>query len=171
MENTVKNLMFDLALGRDIYDEDKKIGKAEANDTLRTACFEMLGLSAQSTEKQIKRALKSERATEFFEVIEEIIEQEVEYGFKDNEFFNNFVETRNLADGDRTDFWTDEDIILNVAKVSGDIHDYTIQRLASGSSYTVPTSRYAVRNRWNDNHSIKTEKYYPVCNFCCNKRR
>lgn len=145
MENTVKNLMFDLALGRDIYDEDKRIGKAEANDALRTACFEMLGLSAQSTEKQIKRALKSERATEFFEVIEEIIEQEVEYGFKDNEFFNNFVETRNLADGDRTDFWTDEDIILNVAKVSGDIHDYTIQRLASGSSYTVPTSRYAVK--------------------------
>ena len=37
MENTVKNLMFDLALGRDIYDEDKRIGKAEANDAYRKA--------------------------------------------------------------------------------------------------------------------------------------
>lgn len=145
MDNTVKNLMFDLAFGRDIYDDDKKIGKAEANDTLRNTCYELLGITAQSTEKQINRALKSEKATGFFEVIEEIIEQEIQYGFRDNEFFNDFVETRSLADGDRTDFWTDEDIILNVAKVAGDMHDYTIQRLASGSSYTVPTSRYAVK--------------------------
>ena len=37
MENTVRNLMFDLAFDRDIYDDDKKISKAEANDTLRNA--------------------------------------------------------------------------------------------------------------------------------------
>ena len=121
MENTVRNLMFDLAFDRDIYDDDKKISKAEANDTLRNACYDLLGVNAQSTEKQIKRALKSEKATEFFEVIEEIIEQEIQYGFRDNEFFNDFVETRSLTDGDRTDFWTDEDIILNVARgCSGD---------------------------------------------------
>ena len=97
MENTVRNLMFDLAFDRDIYDDDKKISKAEANDTLRNACYDLLGINAKSTEKQIKRALKSEKATEFFEVIEEIIEQEIQYGFRDNEFFNDFVETRSLA--------------------------------------------------------------------------
>lgn len=147
MESTVRNLMFDLATGRKIFDDsvNREIGKDEANDKLRSIMFEKLGLNEHSTEKQINRALKSERATEFFEVIEEVIEKEVEYGWKDNEFFNSFVESRNLADGDRSDFWTDEDIILNVAKVSGDHHDYTIQRLASGSSYTVPTSRYAVK--------------------------
>lgn len=147
MENTVRNLMFDLASGREIFDDEQNrvISKAEANDAVRNVCFEELGLSANSTDKQIKRALKSDRATALFEVIEEIIEREIEYGFRDNEFFNQFVETRNIADGDRTDFWTDEDIILNVAKVSGDQHSYTIQRLAAGSSYTVPTSRYAVK--------------------------
>lgn len=145
MENTVRNLMFDLAFNRDIYDDDKKISKAEANDTLRSACYDLLGVNVQSTEKQIKRALNSEKANEFFEVIEEIIEQEIQYGFRDNEFFNDFVEMRSLTDGNRTDFWADEDIILNVARVSGDQHDYTIQRLAAGSSYTVPTSRYAVK--------------------------
>lgn len=147
MENTARNLMFDLASGREIYDDEqgRVISKAEANDAVRKVCFEQLGLDSKSTDKQIKRAMKSEKATALFEVIEEIIEQEIEYGFRDNEFFNDFVETRNLADGDRTDFWTDEDIILNVAKVAGDMHDYTIQRLAKGSSYTVPTSRYAVK--------------------------
>ena len=59
MENTVRNLMFDLAFNRDIYDDDKKISKAEANDTLRSACYDLLGVNAQSTEKQIKRALNS----------------------------------------------------------------------------------------------------------------
>ena len=147
MENTYKNLMFDLASGREIYDAEqgRSISKAEANDAVRNICFEELGISEHSTDKQIKRALKSERANAIFEVIEEIIEKEIEFGFGENEFFNSFVETRNLADGDRADFWTDEDIILNVAKVSGDQHDYTIQRLAAGSSYTVPTSRYAVK--------------------------
>jgi hypothetical protein len=147
MENTARNLMFDLAAKHEIFDdaENRVISKAEANEAVRKVCFEELGISANSTEKQIKRALKSEKATALFEVIEEVIEQEIEYGFRDNEFFNEFVETRNLADGDRTDFWADDDIILNVAKVSGDQHSYTIQRLGAGSSYTVPTSRYAVK--------------------------
>lgn len=122
----VKNLMFDLASGREIFDEEQNrvISKAEANDAIRKVCFENLGINEKSTEKQIKRALKSEKAIELFEVMEEIIEQEIEFGFRDNEFFNEFVEIRNIADGDRTDFWTDEDIILNVAKVSGDQHDF-----------------------------------------------
>lgn len=147
MENTARNLMFDLASGREIYDDEqgRVISKAEANDAVRKVCFEELGITEKSTEKQMMRALKSDKAVALFEVIEEIIEKKIEYGFRDNEFFNNFVETRNLADGDRTDFWTDTDIILNVAKVSGDQHDYTIQRLAEGSSFTVPTSRYAVK--------------------------
>ncbi len=143
----VKNLMFDLASNREIFDEEQNrvISKAEANDVIRKVCHEHLGLNEKSTDKQIKRALQSEKALELFEVTEEIIEREIEFGFRDNEFFNTFVETRNIADGDRTDFWTDEDVILNVAKVSGDQHSYTIQRLAAGSSYTVPTSRYAVK--------------------------
>ena len=147
MENTARNLMFDLASGREIYDDEqgRVISKAEANDAVRKVCFEELGITEKSTEKQIMRAMKSDKAVALFEVIEEIIEKEIEYGFRDNEFFNDFVEMRNLADGDRTDFWADTDIILNVAKVSGDQHDYTIQRLAEGSSFTVPTSRYAVK--------------------------
>ena len=147
MDTTIRNLMFDLGAGREIFDDEQNrvIGKAEANDTLRNYCFEYLGLNRNATDKQIKRALESEKGQKFFEVTEEIIEQEIQHGFEENEFFNDFVEKRNIADGDRTDFWTDEDVILNVAKVAGDNHDYTVQRLASGSSYTVPTSRYAVK--------------------------
>lgn len=140
-----KNLMFDLAHGRDIIDDGKKMSKEEANEVVRNICFSELGIDAKSTDKQIKRALKSEKANALFEVIEEVIDEEIEYGFRENEFFNEFVETRNVADGDRTDFWVDEDVILNVAKTSGSNHDLSMQRLGAGTSYTIPMSNYAVK--------------------------
>lgn len=147
MENTVKNLMFDLASNREIYDEEqgRVISKAEANEVIRKVCFEELGLTKDSTEKQIKRALKSDKANALFEVIEEVIDTQIAYGLSENEFFNQFVETKNLADGDRNDFWVDDDIILTVSKVSGDHHDLSMQRLAGGQNYTVPTAMYGIK--------------------------
>lgn len=145
MENTAKNLMFDLAHGREIYDDDKKISKAEANEVVRDICFAELGLDSKSTDKQIKRALKSDKANALFEVVEDIIDAEIEYGFRDNEFFNEFVETRNVADGDRTDFFVEDDVILNVAKVANGTHDLSIQRLGAGNAFTIPMSNYAVK--------------------------
>ena len=118
--------MFDLGAGREIYDAEagRVISKAEASDTIRKACFEYLGLTKDSTTKQIKRALNSERGTQFFEVIEEIIDTQIAHGLSENEFFNTWVESKNMADGDRNEFWADDEIILTVSKVSGDNHDF-----------------------------------------------
>ncbi len=164
LANEVRNLMFDLSAGRKIYDAEsnREIDKKEAEDVIREVCFEVLGLDKNSTDKQIKRALKSEKAVVLYEVIEEIIEQQIAYGWRENEFFNSYVEMRNLADGDRTDFWVNDEVLLTVSKVSGDHHDLTIQRLGAGSSFTVPTSVYGIkvggdirlfltgRKNWND---------------------
>ena len=63
LDTSVKNLMFDLGAGREIYDDvaGRPVSKAEANDVIRKACFDYLGLTKDSTDKQIKRALNSER--------------------------------------------------------------------------------------------------------------
>ena len=126
LDTSVKNLMFDLGAGREIYDAEagRVISKAEASDTIRKACFEYLGLTKDSTNKQIKRALNSERGTQFFTVIEEIIDTQIAHGLSENEFFNTWVESKNMADGDRNEFWADDEIILTVSKVSGDNHDF-----------------------------------------------
>ena len=147
LDTSVKNLMFDLGAGREIYDTDSNrvISKAEASDTIRKACFDFLGLTKDSTNKQIKRALNSERGTQFFEVIEEIIDTQIAHGLSENEFFNNYVESKNMKDGDVNEFWTDDEVLLTVSKVSGDAHDLSIQRLGSGQSYHVDTAVYGIK--------------------------
>lgn len=147
LDASVKNLMFDLGAGREIYDAEagRVISKAEASDTIRKACFEYLGLTKDSTTKQIKRALNSERGTQFFEVIEEIIDVQIAHGLSENEFFNTWVESKNMADGDRNEFWADDEIILTVSKVSGSNHDLSMQRLGSGQSYHVDTAVYGIK--------------------------
>lgn len=146
-ESNIRNLMFDLASNREIFDaeQDRVITKAEANDAIRKVCYEKLGLNEKSTDKEIRRALKKDSAMDLFEVIEEIIDLKIAAGISENEFFNQFVETKNMKDGDANEFWIDNEVILNVAKVSGDHHDLLIQRLGAGQSYSVPTAYYAVK--------------------------
>ena len=126
LDTSVKNLMFDLGAGREIYDAEanRVVSRAEASDTIRKACFDFLGLTKDSTNKQIKRALNSERGTQFFEVIEEIIDTQIAHGLSENEFFNNYVESKNMKDGDVNEFWADDEVLLTVSKVSGDSHDF-----------------------------------------------
>lgn len=139
-----RNLMFDVAQGKEIYDDEKKISNSEANDNIRKVVYEILGINENSSKKDRKRAMKR-HGLELFEVIEEVIDLKLASGFRESEFFNNFVEMRNLAEGDRPEFWTDDKTVLAVAKISGSHHDLSIQKLGEGESYTVTTSVYGAK--------------------------
>lgn len=119
-----RNLSFDLAHGYEIFDEDgNKVSKEDANNRVRKYVFEVLGINEKSTKRDRKRAFKK-YGTELFEVIEEVVDIKVEKGFRDSEFFNQFVEERNLKRGDSQEFWTDEEVILSVSRIAGDHHDF-----------------------------------------------
>lgn len=146
--DAIRNLMFDVAACKTIYDAEqgREISKSEANDAIRRICFEKLGLNEKSSDRDIRRALNRDEAKEIFEIIEEIVDVEVTKGWENNEFFNNFVESKNLADGDDNEFWVEaEDIYLTVAKINGDQHHLTMQRLNKGQSFNVPTSVYGMK--------------------------
>lgn len=147
MDQNIKNLMFDRTHKVEIYDTEnnRKVSDREADDVIRNYLFTEMGLNEKSSDKEIKRALASEAGKQFFAIIEEIIDEIIITGWKDNEFFNDFVEVRNMSDGDANEFWTQKDIILNVAKVSGDHHDLYMQKLNAGSPFTVPTSVYGIK--------------------------
>lgn len=148
MFNTqIRNVMFDLAANREIYDDaqGRVISKAEANEAIKRVVFEDLGLTAKSTDKEIRRAFAKDSAIAFFETIEEIIDTKIAYGLDENSFFNTLVETKNLKDGDANEFWAEDDILLNVSRAAGNHHDNLIQTLGSGTAYSIPTYYYTVK--------------------------
>ncbi len=143
----VRNLLFDAANGIEIFDTENNrvMTKSEVDDKIKELCFQYTGLNEKSTDKQIKRALKSESAREFFAVIEEMIEIKVTEGLRGLDIFNKYVEERNLADGDDTEFWVEKETYLQIEKVSGSHHDLIQQKLKAGEPYTVPTAYYGVK--------------------------
>ena len=146
-----KKLTYDLNRGNEIYeyDEDgnkKRISKSEANKAVQKVIFEILELDETSVKSKKARRLAYEKHhRELFEVIEEEIEFKIQEGFTNSEWFNEFVEMKNLALGDDNEFWTDEKVYLEVAKVAGDHHNLTLQTLGEGESYRVQTSKFAVK--------------------------
>lgn len=82
-----------------------------------------MGLNERSTKRERKRAMEK-YGTELFAVMEDEIDIKVETGFRVSEFFNEFVENRNISRGDSQEFWTDDDIVLSVTRISGDHHDF-----------------------------------------------
>ena len=147
MDQAIKNLMFDRTHKVEIFDveNNRKVSDREADDKIREYMSTELGITKDSSDKEIKRALASEAGKQFFAILEEIIDEVIITGWKDNEFFNAFVETRNMSDGDANEFWTDKDIILNVAQVAGDHHYLSMQKLTSGSAFSVPTKVYGIK--------------------------
>lgn len=141
--DNVKNLMFDLAMGNEIYDaeSDRVISKAEAEDRLRTVCQKVFGVTADSSKRDLKRAYRA-HGRDFFDIIEEVVDVVINNGFKDNEFFNNFVDYRNIALGDAYEFRAENETILSIAKVGVTHHDYILQRLGKGEVFTLPYERY-----------------------------
>ena len=146
-----RDICYNLNHGNEIfrYEEDgnkRVFSKDEANKAVRKVLMEICELDETDlkSKKIRKRALKS-HLTEVFEVIEEDVDFKVSTAFKDSEWFNEFVEQRNVALGDDEEFWTDENIMLSVAKISGDSHDLTIQNLGEGESFKVHTSTYGMK--------------------------
>ena len=139
----IKNLMYDLAVGNEIYDAESErvIPKNEAEEKLRTVCQKVFGVTADSSKRELKRAYR-DHGREFFDIIEEVIDVVISNGFKDNEFFENFVDYRNLALGDAYEFYSEEEVILSIAKVGVSHHDYILQRLGKGETFTIPYARY-----------------------------
>ena len=142
-----KQFVFDYTHGREVFDEDgNRVTSAKANEKINKVIFDILGFEEgyKPSKKEIKRAMKK-NGLEVFEVLEEAIDFKVTTGFQDNEFFNEFVETKNIAEGDRNEFWTEKDVILTVAKVSGDHHDLSMQKLGEGEAFSVKTANYAIK--------------------------
>ena len=120
------------------------ITKKEANDKIREISFAVLGLNEGASRKEIRNAMRRHKI-DVYEVTEELLQNLLKTGWGDNPFFNEFVEIKNLDDGDTNIFYTPDDVILTVAEISGNHHDLFRQRLGAGKTFSVKTSWYGVK--------------------------
>ena len=146
-----KQLTYDLNHGNEIYEFDddgnkRKISKKEANKAVHKVLMEICDLTEDDlkSKKRRKRAIEAHH-NELYEVIESDVDFKVETGFNQSEWFNDFVDRRNIALGDDEEYWTKENIMLVVAEISRGQHDLTLQNLNEGTSTKLHTKKYGVK--------------------------
>lgn len=146
-----KKLTYNLNHGIDIheYDDDgnqRKVSKHEANKAIRKIIMEVCDLTEDDlrSNKRRERALELHH-TEVYELLESDIDFKVDTAFKESEWFNDFVDMRNVKLGDEEEFWSKEKVMLAVAEISGDHHDLTLQYLNEGTAHKIHTKKYGVK--------------------------
>ena len=115
----------------------------EANAKITTMFKKIIGCDEHSTKAEIRKAIKKNHQV-LFDLIEEVVPNLLQSGWQDNPFFNEFVEVRNIDIGDQNVFYTEDETILTVSKVSGNHWDLDRQRLGKGTAFSVTTSWYGI---------------------------
>lgn len=134
----MKELMFDLYKG----ELDSEVSKKDAENKLREMSLKIFGLTKDSKKRDRERAYR-DYGRLFFDVIEEVTDWTVSTGLKENEWFNELVNYKNLNDGDENLFVNEhEEVILSVARMGKRHHDTMLQRLPEGETYTIETDVY-----------------------------
>lgn len=144
--DAMNNLMQDVALGREIYDDEsgRKISKAEANAKIYDFSLKVLGINDVKNSKEVRRGLE-DNGREWFRIIEDTVDTVITVGLQENEWFNDLVESKTIGYHDRQDFYTEEEAFLSVAKAGTSHHDHILQRLPAGSPISIPTALYVVK--------------------------
>ena len=133
-------MMYDLAQGNEL---EAGISAKEAGDKIVSIFKKAIGVDEKSTKAEIRKAIRRNQQV-LFDLIEEFVPNLLRTGWQENPFFNEYVETRNTDIGDQTIFYTEDETILSVSKVSGNHWDIDRQRLGKGNSFTVETSWYGI---------------------------
>ena len=81
---------------------------------------------------------------DIYEILEVILDQTLPEGWKDNEFFNKFVEEKRLDLGDTNEFYAEDNTFLTVSRFSGNHWDTIRERFDIGTSFSVKTTWFEV---------------------------
>ena len=134
-----KELLVDAARG-----EVKEFSAKEANQKIVEKFRSALGIDVNDRPQAVRRAIRANKDL-VYTLIEETIEEQIITGWMENPFFNQFVDTKNLALGDENDFYVEDDSILSVSKVSGNHHNMIRQRLGAGRHFSVAGEWFGIK--------------------------
>ena len=120
------------------HGEVEGYSKKEVNDKIVSIFRKAIGCDEHSTAKEIRRAIRRNQSV-VFDLLEEIIEDMLVSGWQNDPFMMKYVDMRNLALGDKNEFYTEDDSMLSVMRISGNHHDIIRQRLGAGTKKSVET--------------------------------
>lgn len=132
------DLLTETALGT------QKVSKAEANEKIVEVFQGVLGLDKNSKPAEVRKAIRRNQAL-VFDIIEETVQNLLVTGWGNDPFMMKYVDQRNLALGDKNEFYTEDDSVLSVMKVAGNHHDIIRQRLAGGTVKSIETYWVAIK--------------------------
>ena len=130
-------LLTDVALGK------QEVSKEEANKKIVEVFQSVLGINENSRPGDIRKAVRRNQAL-LFDIIEETVQNLLVTGWGNDPFFQKYVDQRNLALGDKNEFYSEDESILSVMRVAGNHHDIVRQRLGAGSVQSISTYWCAV---------------------------
>lgn len=122
----------------------KQYSTEDANDAIRKQFAAVLGVPVDADRKTLRKAIRRNQPA-VFELLEETLENLLVSGWGDNPFFQEWVDQRNLADGDANEFYVEEISMLTVSRFSGNHHDLIRQKLGIGESFSVKTDWYGIK--------------------------
>ena len=96
--------------------------KKEINDKIVSKFRAAIGCNEKSTPKEIRKAIRRNQVV-VYDLLEEVIDNMLITGWQNDPFMMKYVDQRNLALGDKNEFYTEDDSMLSVMKVSGNHHD------------------------------------------------
>lgn len=126
------NLLTETALGT------QQVSKKEANEKIVEVFQGVLGLDKNSKPAEVRKAIRRNQAL-VFDIIEETVQSLLVTGWGNDPFMMKYVDQRNLALGDKNEFYSPDDSVLSVMKIAGNHHDIIRQRLAGGSVESIKT--------------------------------
>ena len=126
------DLLTETALGT------QKVSKSEANAKIVEVFQGVLGLDKNSKPAEVRKAIRRNQAL-VFDIIEETVQSLLVTGWGNDPFMMKYVDQRNLALGDKNEFYAEDDSVLSVMKIAGNHHDIIRQRLAGGSVESIKT--------------------------------
>ena len=130
MSKELVNLIVDASRGRVNHYANGKEGYVD--DAVRKAFEDILG-------GKFSYASWRRHKNEIFEIIEETLVSTLPDAWKESEFFNQFVEMKNVALGDKNEFVVDDNNILVASKISGNHWDPNRQKLLARQGFSIPT--------------------------------
>ena len=119
----------------------EKYSTAEASELTRKALIEANGGSTTIN----YRAIRDGKCTGLFALVEQMLGATVMEGLQKDDFFNRYVDFRNVALGDKPVFVTNDSTLFVVAEAADGTQGLRRQRLDGRNEFSIPTSFKAVR--------------------------